>query len=238
MTNVGLIIIYSLLSGSTIFLGGILSHYFGDHVKNGLVKAEVVHASIAFGGGILLASVGLVLVPEGMQALSILPIIISFAGGAITFFFIDRYTQKSGGGTMAQLLGMLSDFIPEAIAMGAVFSQNSRLGILLAVIIGIQNLPESFNAYMDLKTRYATRKSLFILFLLSLSGVISALAGYYLLADKPMMVGGLMLFSSGGIVYLIFQDIAPMSKLKKNWIPALGASLGFLVGMIGVEVLG
>ncbi|MCB0493043.1 MAG: hypothetical protein KDC93_11575 [Cyclobacteriaceae bacterium] len=53
-----------------------------------------------------------------------------------------------------------------------------------------------------------------------------------------MMIAALMLFSSGGIVYLIFQDIAPMSKMKKSWFPALGASLGFLVGMLGVKVLG
>jgi hypothetical protein len=59
----------SLLSGATIFLGGILSHYFGDHVKNGLIKAEIIHISIGFGGGILMAAVGLVLVPEGMQVL-------------------------------------------------------------------------------------------------------------------------------------------------------------------------
>jgi ZIP family zinc transporter len=91
---------------------------------------------------------------------------------------------------------------------------------------------------MDLKTHYAIRKSLFILFLLSLSEDISALTGYYLLADRPITESGLMLFSSGGIVYLIFQDIAPTSKLKKSWISALGASLGFMVGMIGVEALG
>ncbi|MFT6828777.1 MAG: ZIP family zinc transporter [Roseivirga sp.] len=54
----------------------------------------------------------------------------------------------------------------------------------------------------------------------------------------PKAVGGLMLFSAGGVNYLIFQDIAPMSKLKRNWIPALGASLGFLVGMVGVKILG
>jgi ZIP family zinc transporter len=237
VTDLELIIIYSLLCGSTIFLGGILSHYFGDHVKAGLVKDEIIHLSVAFGGGILIAAVGLVLVPEGMSALALIPILICFSAGTIFFFFVDRYMEKKGG-TMAQLLGMLSDFIPEAIAMGAVFSSNPTLGILLAVIIGIQNLPESFNAYMDLKTRYATRKCLIILFLISFSGVISALTGYYLLADKPMTVGGLMLFSSGGIVYLLFQDIAPMSKLKKSWIPALGASLGFLVGIIGVKILG
>lgn len=133
---------------------------------------------------------------------------------------------------------MVSDFIPEAIAMGAVFSQNLKLGTLLAIIIGIQNLPESFNAYMDLNKNYSSRKCLFILFLLSFMGVLCALGGYYFLSDLPIIVGALMLFSAGGVIYLIFQDIAPMSKLKKNWIPALGASLGFLVGMMGVKVLG
>jgi ZIP family zinc transporter len=53
-----LTIINSLLSESTIFIGGILSHYFGDHVKNVLVKSEIVHFSVAFDGGILVAVVG------------------------------------------------------------------------------------------------------------------------------------------------------------------------------------
>lgn len=139
---------------------------------------------------------------------------------------------------MSQLLSMVSDFIPEAIAMGAVFSQNLKLGTLLAIIIGIQNLPESFNAYMDLNKNYSSRKCLFILFLLSFMGVLCALGGYYFFSDLPIIVGALMLFSAGGVIYLIFQDIAPMSKLKKNWIPALGASLGFLAGMMGVKILG
>jgi len=47
-----------------------------------------------------------------------------------------------------------------------------------------------------------------------------------------------MLFSGGGIIYLIFQDIAPISKLDKNWLPALGASLHFLFGMIGFKIMG
>jgi ZIP family zinc transporter len=167
LTDLGLIIVYSLLSVSTIFLSGILSDYFGDHVKAGLVKDEIIHLSVAFGGGILIAAVGLVLVPEGMHVLSLTPILLCFSGGTTFFFFVDRYMENKGG-TIAQLLGMLSDFVPEAIAMGAVFSSNPTLGILLAVIIGIQNLPESFNAYMELKARYTTSKSLFILSLFSI----------------------------------------------------------------------
>jgi len=47
-----------------------------------------------------------------------------------------------------------------------------------------------------------------------------------------------MLFAASGILYLTFQDIAPLSKMKKNWYPALGASLGFLVGIIGKKIIG
>lgn len=237
MTELQHIIVYSSISGSTIFLGGLLSYFFGTHVKSGLVKAEIVHSSIAFGGGILMAAVALVLVPEGMRVLALTPIVLFFLAGAITFFYIDRYIEKKGG-TIAQLLSMLSDFIPESIAMGAVFSQNPQLGLLLALIMAFQNLPESFNAYLDLRSSNSARKSLIILFFLSFSGIASALAGYYFLSGMPMTIGALMLFSSGGVIYLIFQDIAPMSSIKKNWIPALGASLGFLVGMIGVKILG
>ncbi len=32
--------------------------------------------------------------------------------------------------------------------------------------------------------------------------------------------------------------LAPMSKLKNTWFPAVGASFGFLVGMIGQKTLG
>ena len=92
--------------------------------------------------------------------------------------------------------------------------------------------------FLDLKNRYSTKKCLIILFFLSFSGVISALLGYQFLYNIPTLIGALMLFSSGGIIYLIFQDIAPLSKLSKNWIPALEACLGFLVGMIGLKMLG
>ena len=66
----------------------------------------------------------------------------------------------------------------------------------------------------------------------------AAISGYYLLRDMPQLTASMMLFSSGGVLYLVFQDIAPMSKLQKSWFPALGVNFGFLVGMIGQKLLG
>ncbi len=82
------------------------------------------------------------------------------------------------------------------------------------------------------------KKCLIILFLLSFSGVIAAISGYFLLSNMPIITASLMLFSSGGTLYLIFQDIAPMSKMKNTWFPALGASFSFLVGMFGQKLFG
>lgn len=232
------IILYSSFAGFTVFLGGLLSKYFERYFRDGFVKEEVLHTSIAFGGGIIIAAVAFVLVPKGMSILSLAPMAILFLAGAIIFFFLDRYIQKKGE-TISQLLTMLMDFVPEAIALGAVFATDHNLGLLLAIFIGLQNLPESFNSYLDLRNSgYPSKKCMLILFLLSFSGIIAAISGYFLLGNMPKLTASLMLFSSGGILYLIFQDIAPMSKMRKSWFPALGASFGFLAGMIGQKILG
>ena len=73
--------------------------------------------------------------------------------------------------------------------------------------------------------------------LLVLLGPISGLIGYYLLALFPRMVGLIMLFAAGGILYLTFQDIAPQAKLERRWAPSLGAVLGFVFGLIAQMVI-
>ncbi|MCK5851360.1 MAG: divalent cation transporter, partial [Kiritimatiellae bacterium] len=148
MENLIKIICYSFFSGITVFLGGFLSRLFERYFKEGVVKEEFIHTSVAFGGGIIIAAVAFVLVPKGIDELSLMPIVIIFMSGALAFFFLDRYIEKKGG-AISQLLAMVMDFIPEAIALGAVFATDHRLGLLLAIFIGLQNLPESFNSYID-----------------------------------------------------------------------------------------
>jgi ZIP family zinc transporter len=211
---------------------------FERYFQEGQVKEEITHTLIAFGGGIIIAAVAFVLVPEGMNVLTLVPMAALFMAGALIFFLLDRYIEKKGE-AISQLLAMLMDFVPEAMALGAVFATDHNLGLLLAIFIGLQNLPESFNSYLDLRNNgYAAKKCLLLLFFLSFSGVFASVLGYFLLSNTPQLSASLMLISSGGILYLIFQDIAPMSKLQKSWFPALGVNFGFLVGMIGQKILG
>jgi zinc transporter ZupT len=59
-----------------------------------------------------------------------------------------------------------------------------------------------------------------------------------LLSGYPQIIFAIMLFAAGGILYVIFQDIAPQSKLKKHWAPPLGAVAGFLLGVLGKVAVG
>ena len=137
-------------------------------------------------------------------------------------------------------MAMLMDFLPEAISLGAVFGHNHRLGILLAAFIGVQNLPEGFNSFREIVASAGAkpRSALITLLAISLLGPIAACMGYLFLQNQAKITAGIMSFAAGGVLYLIFQDIAPQSKMRRHWTPPLGAVLGFVVGMIGKQLIG
>jgi ZIP family zinc transporter len=135
---------------------------------------------------------------------------------------------------------MVSDFVPEAMALGAMFASGNAAGPLLAVLIGLQNLPEGFNAYRELTAagRFAPARVLRSFLALVLLGPLAAVLGHVYLADQPHLVGAVMLFSAGGILYLVFQDIAPQAHLERRWAPPLGAVGGFTLGLLGHMLVG
>ncbi len=189
---------------------------------------------VAFGGGALISAVALVLVPEGASKLSPLAAAICFASGGAFFYLLDALLSrlKSSAG---QLIAMLSDFIPEAIALGAAFAVGGSAGSILALLMVLQNLPEGFNAYEELagSTALAPNRILMAFAGLTIVGPISALVGYFVFAEADQFIAGLMLFASAGILYLVFQDVAPESRSESSGFPTLGAVAGFLLGLVG-----
>lgn len=231
------LILFSGFAGITVFIGGVLANIFNHHMKESPVKNDVSHTLMSFGAGIILSALALVLIPKGMEELKLVPLVISFAIGAFLFMRIDQYLDKKGGKT-ATLLAMMMDFIPESIALGAVFAIDPQTATLLAVFIGLQNLPEAFNSYRDLSlSGFSIKKTLLILFGLSFTGIVAALIGHFFFSDYPDLTAHLMIFASGGILYLLIRDIIPESKLNNSYLASLGACLGFLVGIIGEKLI-
>lgn len=60
-------------------------------------------------------------------------------------------------------------------------------------------------------------------------GPVAAMAGFSWLADAPALVGRVMLFASGGILHMVFQNIAPRGSTRP---PPRGEVPGFLLGLV------
>ncbi len=232
MSELSNILLLTLLAGLAMPVGAAFAGV--ERIRPLWLENELRHSIIAFGGGALLSAVALVLVPEGTEGLSIVVASGCFIVGGVSFMAIDVLLAKSQT-SASQLTAMLSDFLPESIALGAAFAIGGNGAMLLVVLIALQNLPEGFNAYRELKqsTHYSGLKIIALFTLMAFLGPLAAAVGYLWLVELPSVVNGIMLFAAGGILYSVFQDIAPQAKLERHWSPALGAVLGFTLGMVG-----
>jgi len=232
------IIVYTVCAGACIPLGGLLAIH--GKLRPSWLENEFRHSVIAFGGGILAAAVALVLIPEGSGYLdhSIASTFYLLCGG-IVFFALERFLGLRRR-EKPQFIAMLLDYIPESLALGGALAAGSHAAPLLALFIGLQNIPEGFNAYRELKAAKQPDESRIIPLMLMLVpiGPLIAILGWLYLGDRLALLGASMLFASGGILYLIFQDIAPQSHMRRHWAPPLGAVLGFSVGMLGNSISG
>lgn len=230
-----MVIASTLLAGLAMPLGATIA--FFEKIGNEWIEEEFRHGVMAFGGGALLSAVALVLVPEGIANLAPLAACIWFIVGGLSFMFLDIYLKKINT-PASQLAAMLSDFIPESIALGAAFAIGSNNAFLLAALIALQNLPEGFSAYRELNatSAYKPQKIIIMFCLMATLGPIAGISGYLWLSEYPDIIAAIMLLASGGILYSIFQDLAPQVKLEKHWAPPMGAVLGFVLGMYGLMV--
>jgi len=232
MENLSTIILATLLAGMAMPAGAIIARI--EKIHPNWLEQEFRHSVIAFGGGALLSAVALVLVPEGTAAVSA-PLAVSLLLlGGIGFALLDFWLNRNNT-PASQLAAMLSDFLPESIALGAAFASDENAAFLLAAIIALQNLPEGFNAFRELKEKaaFSTQKIILGFSAMALLGPLAGLIGYFWLAQSTAIVGGIMLLAAGGILYSVFQDIAPQAKLEKHWAPPMGAVLGFVLGVLG-----
>ena len=235
MSDLLALLLVTTLAGITIPLGGLLASI--ESIRPLWLEAEFRHFVAAIGGGALLAAVSLVLVPEGAERLPVGYAIVAMLGGGGLMLLLDRWLSAHGG-SVAQFLAMMLDFLPETIALGALYVEDKGMAPLLALLIAAQNFPEGFNAQRELCGSGMRKSHVLLLFVLLVPlGPLMGLTGRFVFADSSLLLGFIMLASSGGILYLIFQDIAPQVPLKRHWAPPLGAVIGFLIGLSGHMLL-
>jgi ZIP family zinc transporter len=189
------------------------------------------------GGGALLAASTLVLIPRGIEDTLPLFVAFAFAAGGLVFCGFSAWTRRTRN-SASQFLSMLLDFLPEAILLVTLAASGSNVVFLLAGLMALQNMPEGFAAYHEIQGTTGSPGRLLMIFLVvSLVGPLAAWVGFAFLSSSESALAMIMLFCSGGIVYLIFEDIATEAHSKRDSFPAMGAAAGFLLGLIGTMMI-
>ena len=227
----------AFLAGLSIPLGATLARV--ESIHPAWRETELRYSVVAFGGGALLSAVALVLIPEAVERAAPPLVLGCFLGGGLVFFAVDRMLAAIGG-RAAQFLAMMLDYLPEAMALGALITADPGVAVLTAGLIALQNLPEGFGAWREMASDgHMPRRRLVLLFALVVPlGPLAAAVGMFVLADQPAVLAAVMAFASGGIVYLLFQDIAPQAHLDNAHAPALGSVMGFALGLAGHLAMG
>lgn len=225
------IFLLSWIAGLAMPFGAFLASFESLFPK--YIDDEIKHFIAALGGGALLSAIALVFIPEAIKVLNIFYTSIYFLFGGVLFAFLNNLLNKSQT-KIANFMAMLSDFIPETLALGTLMATRSPSAFLITFLMAMQNIPEAFTTYREMKTQKPGGKNIILfLFLIPFIGPIMGFIGFYFLSGYPNIIASIELVASGGILYLVFQDIAPQVKLEKNWFPPLGAILGFLMGVVG-----
>lgn len=215
------------LAGLSIPAGALISS--NVVLRDACLRMELDSFVSYFGGGALLAAIALVLIPRGMEHASVFSVVVAFATGGLVFWQFSAWAKRTRN-TASQFMGMLLDFFPEAILLGAAAAGGSSVTYLLAGLIALQNMPEGFAAYHEMQEGMNSRgRLLMIFFAASIVGPIAAWLGFALLATSDFTLAVILLFCSGGILYLIFEDIAPSAHSKHKSFPAMGSIWGFLL---------
>jgi zinc transporter, ZIP family len=227
------VVAITAFAGGTSFLGV----YIGKRTR---FTDQQVLTLTAFGAGILIAAAVFEMVIEAEKSIGITLTLIAFLAGAVIFTIADIIAEKKGGGA-GILLGIGLDIIPESLAIGAAIAAGPALA--LALLIGIQNIPEGIASYKEMmtgKTAFSNnpKKALAAVGVISVIPVFLGLAGLFYLTGMKEAIAIIFAISAGGIFYMLYYDMIPKAHKERKWLPTFGAVLGFIVGFAIVRIVG
>ena len=216
--NYLVILILAFLSGITTIIGTWLAICCKNNNK-------AIVAGIGFSTGIMLLISCFELIPESIQASSVLRTIISVLAGIIVVAILDwiiphTHLIKEGNSSKKHLykiaflvvFGLILHDFPEGFAMANSYIINPNLGIMVAIAIALHNIPEEFAIAAPivlLENKKFLYKTAFISGLAEPAGAVLGLIG---ISFFPTGVPIFLAFAAGVMIFVSFHELMPFAK--------------------------
>ena len=191
------------------FAGGILAEMFR-------ASERTLSLSLHLAAGIVLAVVGLELMPEALGASVPWVPLLAFVGGGVAFIALDRaigfiQARTGGGEKQGSALGIFSgvslDLFSDGVMIGTGTVINPALGLLLAMGQVPADVPEGFAAMATMRNAGISRKRRVLLAAgFAVPIFVGATLGFLALRDAPEIITLSVLALTGGALTAVVVE--------------------------------
>ncbi len=209
MSGYVLVVALAALPAAGNFAGGLIAETFR-------VSERVLSLALHLAAGIVLAVVGLELMPEALQASAPWVPLLAFVAGGAAFIGLDRsigYVQaRMGGGekqgsALAIFSGVSMDLFSDGVMIGTGTVLNPALGLLLAVGQVPADVPEGFAAVATLRSAGISRKRRILMAAaFAIPILLGATIGFFALRDAHEIVTLSVLALTGGALAAVVVE--------------------------------
>jgi len=241
--------LWGLLSGSTLVIGAIIGirlHW----------SPKVTSLVMAFGAGVLIASVAYELVDDAAHTGTFVATAGGLAAGSFTFFVGDVLIARAGGkdrksstvpragdGSMdgavpasgtALALGALLDGVPESAAIGVTILQGGSPSIAFIAAVALSNLPEGLSSATGMKVAGRSQRHIVSLWAgIAVVSSVAAMVGYLTLDGASAdAIAFVMTFAAGAILAMLASTMLPEAAREGGPVVGLATAAGFFAAVL------
>ena len=211
-------------------------------------KKTLLYGSLAFAASMMLGISFFQLIPEAMKITPFYLVVLSFFLGIAIMRIVDRSLPHINPELMKKekpsvkrsvtmlVVGMALHNIPEGLAIGVGFALEPALGIIIALGIATQDVPENIATIVPLYALTKKKmKSFIVVTTTILFELLGFILGYYFLRGMSMsLLGMFLVFAAGFMTYISIEELIPATRIKQNL--KVGLS-GLILGLVCVLLL-
>ncbi|QBR83783.1 ZIP family zinc transporter [Legionella israelensis] len=227
MDNFLLTLLIALLPAFGNFLGGIIAELF-------YISDKALSLSLHMATGILIAVVGIEIMPKALDVTLPWAVIFAFMVGGV-FFTSLNFVQKIFSGTSRQetnvsspwliYIGVSTDLLSDGLMIGAGSALSTKLGIILALGQVLGDLPEGFAMSATLKKyEYSAMARFLLLLCFAIPVMFGAAFGYLVLQNAPDIFKYIVLAFTAGILLSVAVE-EMLTEAHQSFEPVTGTVL-------------